>query len=121
MFILCLTRNFPSTTKGSASDLHLGHAWNAWKKNLLWILVRLHAREKQTISGRTGFNITVRNEVTVAKDNLGYLPTIDAPVTIMSTVFEVLSESLKIKDSLKLNTKLVVFDQALYAKVVEIK
>ncbi|KAI8496433.1 hypothetical protein Bbelb_257320 [Branchiostoma belcheri] len=29
----------------------------AWRKNLLWILVRMHAREKQTIPGWTGFNI----------------------------------------------------------------
>ena len=65
---------------------------NAWKKNLLWILVRLHARENQTMSGWTGFNITVWNEVEVAKDNMGYLPTIDAPTTIMSTVFEVPSQ-----------------------------
>ena len=94
---------------------------NARKKNLLWILLRLHAAENQTISGWTGFNISVRNEVEVSKDNIGYLPTIDAPATNMSTVFEVLCQSLKIKESLKLNTIVVVFDQALYAKAMEIK
>ena len=56
---------------------------NARKKNLLWILVRLHAAENQTISGWTGFNIRVRNEVEVSKDNVGYLPTIDAPATCL--------------------------------------
>ena len=35
----------------------------ARKKNLLWILVRLHAEEKQKASGWTGFNISVRNKV----------------------------------------------------------
>ena len=35
---------------------------NAQKKNLLWILVRLHATENQTIPRWTGFNIKVRNE-----------------------------------------------------------
>ena len=75
-----------------------------WKKNFLWILVRLHAAENQTISGWTGFNITVRNQEEVSKDNIGYLPTIDAPATNMSTVFEVLSQSQRIKNSLKLNT-----------------
>ena len=92
-----------------------------WKKNFLWILVRLHAAENQTISGWTGFNITVRNQEEVSKDNIGYLPTIDAPATNMSTVFEVLSQSQRIKNSLKLNTIVVVFDQALYAKATEIK
>jgi len=35
----------------------------ARKKNLLWILVRLHAKEKQKASSWTGFNISVRNKV----------------------------------------------------------
>ena len=90
-------------------------------KNLLWVLVRLHSFTNQTVSGWTGFNIMVPNEVEVSKDNIGYLPTIDAPATNMSTVFEVLSKSLKIKDSLKLNSIVVVFDQAIYDKASEIK
>ena len=94
---------------------------NAKKKNLLWILVRLHATENQTIPGWTGFNIKVRNEEQVSQDNIGYLQTIDAPASNMSTVFEVLSQSLKIKDSLRLNAIVVVFDPAIYAKAMEIK
>ena len=58
----------------------------------------------RTVSGWTGFNIMVRIEVEVSKDNISYLPTIDAIATNISTVFEVLSQSLKIKDSLKLNS-----------------
>ena len=42
---------------------------NAREKNLLWILLRLYAAENQTISGWTGFNITVRNELEVSMDN----------------------------------------------------
>ena len=83
--------------------------------------MRLHAAEKQKVSGWTGFNIAVRNEVEVSKANIGYLPTIDAPATDLSTVYEVLNQSLKIKDSLKLQSIVVVFDQALYAKATEIK
>ena len=58
----------------------------------------------RTVSGWTVFNIMVRIEVEVSKDNIGYLPAINAPASNMSTVFEVLSQSLKIKDSLKLNS-----------------
>ena len=93
---------------------------NAWKKNLLWILVRLHAAEKQTVCRWTGFNILVRSETDVSQDNIGYLPTIDAPATNMSTVFEVLRQSVQIKESLKLKSIVVVFDQALYAKAADI-
>ncbi|KAL9977627.1 hypothetical protein ACROYT_G015055 [Oculina patagonica] len=57
----------------------------------------------------------------VSKDNVGYLPTVDAPATDMATVHEVLVRSLKIKDSLRLQSIVVVFDQALYAKAMEIQ
>ena len=39
----------------------------------------------------------------------------------MSTVFEILNQSLKFKETLKLQAIVVVFDQALYAKATEIK
>ena len=93
----------------------------AWKKNLLWILVRLHASEKQSVPSWTGFNILVRNDHKVVKDNVGYLPIINAPATNMFTVYEVLTKSLQIKDTLNLQTIVIVFDQALYAKATETK
>ena len=93
---------------------------HARRKNLLWGLVRLHAEVKQKVSGWTGFNISTRNEVEVCQDNIGYLPTIDAPATNMSTVHEILVRSLKIKDALHLKSIVLVFDQALYAKATEI-
>ena len=38
--------------------------------NLLWILVRLHTTENQTIPGWNGFNIKVRDEEQVSQDNI---------------------------------------------------
>jgi len=93
----------------------------AWRKNLLWVLVRIHASQKQSVPGWTGFNILVRNNQEVAKDNVGYLPTINAPATNMSAVYQVLINSLQIKETLSLQSTVVVFDQALYAKATEIK
>ena len=84
---------------------------NAHERNLLWILVCHHATENQTIPGWN--DIKVRDEEQVSQDNIGYLQTIDALSSNMSTVFEVLSQSLKIKDSLRLNAIVVVFDQAI--------
>ena len=59
------------------------------------------------------FNILVLAEVEVRKDSIGYLPTIDAPATSLSTVFEVLNQSFQVKGTLKLQTIVVVFDEAL--------
>ena len=69
---------------------------DAWKKNLLWPLSRLHSRKNQTIPSWTGFNI-LRNKHVVAKDSVGYLPTLNTPVTDMSTVYQVLTKSVQIK------------------------
>ena len=83
--------------------------------------MRLHADTRQKVSGWTGFNISVRNNVEVRQDSVGYLPTINAPATNMSTVHEVLVRSVKIKDTLQLKSIVVGLDQALlYAKATEI-
>ena len=37
------------------------------EKNLLCVLVRLHADAKQKVSGRTSFNISARNELKFVK------------------------------------------------------
>ena len=89
---------------------------DAWKKNLLRLLARLHSSENQTIPSWTGFNILARNKLVVANDSVGYLPTLNAPATDMSTVYQVLTKSLQIKETLRLQNIVVVFDQALYAK-----
>ncbi len=68
----------------------------------------------------TGFNILTRDNVIVSPNNVGYLPTINAAPTQMSTVNEVLNQSLSIMQSLALKKIVCVFDQALYAKAVEI-
>ena len=83
---------------------------DAWKKNLLSLLARLHSSKNKTIPSWTGFNILVRNKHVVAKDSVGYLPTLNAPATDMSTVYQVLTKSLQIKEILRLQSIAVVFD-----------
>ena len=71
------------------------------EKSRLWILSRLPAPENQTVSSWTGFNILIRDEVTVVQDSVGYLPTKNAPAPQLSTVYEVLNQSLKSHSPLK--------------------
>ena len=90
-------------------------------KNFIWLLTRIsNPEENQTISSWTGFNILVRNDKIVVQDTVGYLPTINAPATDMSTVNEVLTQTLNIMETLELKEIVCVFDQALYAKAAEI-
>uniref|UniRef100_UPI00358FD6F1 uncharacterized protein isoform X1 n=1 Tax=Myxine glutinosa TaxID=7769 RepID=UPI00358FD6F1 len=93
---------------------------HAKTKNLIWLLARIAVLEAQAISSWTGFNIQIRDDVTVVQDTVGYLPTINAPATEMTTVHEVLNQTLHIMESLQLNQIVCVFDQALYAKAAEI-
>ena len=70
---------------------------DAWKKNLLWLLAPLHSSKNQTIPSWTELNILVRNKHVIAKDSVGYLPTLNAPATDMSTLSQVMKKSLQIK------------------------
>ena len=85
----------------------------ARQKNLVWVMARSSQQEDQSISSWTGFNIKTRDDVTVIQDNVGYLPTINAPATQMSTVNEVLNQSLSIMQSLNQTKIVCVFDPSL--------
>ena len=60
----------------------------------------------------------------IGRKNITYLkldlPTINAPATQMSTVNEVLNQSLSIMRGLGLTKIVCVFDQAFYSKILEI-
>ena len=90
------------------------------KKNFICFLCRYSNKENQKISSWTGFNIKTRIENLVLWDTVGYLPTIDSPAIAMNTIFEVLMKAWQTKDELKLKHVVVVFDQVIYAKPVEI-
>ena len=85
----------------------------AQMKNFTWHMTRQINTTEQKVCGWTGFNITIRDKIAVNQDTLGYLPTINVPATAMSTVKEVLTQALKIKESLGLKEIVCVFDQAL--------
>ena len=93
---------------------------DAHNRNLLWSSVRQMNTSDQSISSWTGFNMQARDNITVRRDTVGYLPTVNAPATQLSTVHEVLNQALKIQKKLNLGEIVCVFDQALYAKAAEI-
>lgn len=97
-----------------------GAAEEARLKNQVWSLVRQSDTKHQKISAWTGFNIQTRDKIRVTQDSIGYLPTINAPATQMSTCFEILNQVLKIKDQLELPSIVCVFDQAMYEKAIDV-
>ena len=90
------------------------------KKNLIWLLCRNRNTVQQEVASWTGFNILTRKDNVVMKDIVGYLPTTDSPATAMKTAFEMLSKAAQTKEEMKLKSIIVVFDEAIYSKAVEI-
>ena len=63
--------------------------------------------------------MNTRNLIIVSKD-VGYIPTIDAPATELSTVYEIMNQSNLMMEQLHLERIVVVMDQALYAKLLRL-
>ena len=77
-------------------------------------------QETQTIPGWTGMNILMRQNQPIYQHNIGYLDPINFPATNMATAAEILNRSNKLKKTLEVQEIVLVFDQALYAKVAEV-
>ena len=93
---------------------------DALRKNLLWVISRHVHKVNQKVPSWTGFNILLRKDFIVIKDNIGYLPTINSPATSLPTIHEMLCQALKIKEQLSLDHVILVCDQAIYAKATEV-
>ena len=90
---------------------------------LVWLEVRkLETHPLLLVPGWTGFNIKVRDPVVIAERTISYLDTLDSPATDLKTAYEVLSRGCEIKGQMQLNAVFFcfVFDQAFYAKAMEV-
>ena len=72
------------------------------------------------LPGWTGFNTLLAKDVPT-ESKISYLPIIDSPITEMSTINEVLCQSVKIADVLELPRVLLVADEAVYAKIQQVR
>ncbi len=69
----------------------------------------------------TGYNTLLCNESIPQLSKVTYLPIIDASATELSTINIVLQRSTKIADELGLQYVCLVFDEAIYAKIQQIR
>ena len=79
---------------------------------LTWVLCRKET-VPQIIPSWTGFQILVEGNIMTIKTSVGYLDSIDAPATDISTTNGVLLRCLETKDSLHLE-QLFVFSMKLF-------
>ena len=105
-------------------DTHL----DAIKLDFCWLSTRLPAENAlfefadvtQQVPGWSGFNALILQEEQFTVCNVAYLPTIDQSPTELSTVYKLLNNSKAIVEKLMLKYAVITFDQAVYAKALEI-
>jgi hypothetical protein len=77
--------------------------------------------EIQMIPGWSAFNAQVTPHTLIPRQsNIGYCEVIDASPTELPVVYNVLKRSISMADKLNQQDVVVVFDQAIYAKALEI-
>lgn len=100
-------------------------------KDFAWFLSRLPLGEDgrltdettvnpQSVPGWTGYNMVARRDEVPEKSVVGYCQLIDASPTELSTVYTLLKKSVSMANRLGLGDTLVVLDQAIYAKALEV-
>ena len=83
-------------------------------------LFTLASDQDQVIPAWTGFNITLQQKDVPRESSIGYCQVIDASPTEIPTVYTLLERSLQIADQLGQQNVIIVLDQAIYAKALEV-
>ncbi|KAL9951848.1 hypothetical protein ACROYT_G044583 [Oculina patagonica] len=100
-------------------------------KDFAWFLSRLPLNEdgdttdatvesQQSVPGWSGFNMVVNRNDVPCKSVVGYCQLIDASPTELSTVYTLLKKSVTMANRLGLDDTVIVLDQAIYAKALEV-
>lgn len=93
-----------------------------------WMLCRLPMEDTlfnysdergQMIPSRTGFDMMLQEPQ--RESNVGYCPVIEASPTELPNMYNILKKLLQMADHLDQHDIVVVFDQAIYAKALEIQ
>ena len=107
--------------KEIGEDHHTEPQIDAKKKDLAFCLCR-YLGSRINFPNWTGFNTKLVSERSIpTQSRIGYLPIIDASPTEFSTVKEILRQSEKIADKLNVQHFCLVFDEAIYSKVQQIR
>lgn len=93
----------------------------AYKLDLAYVLIKhICAATEEVLPGWTGFNTLLCKDIPDVS-RVGYLPVIDASPTEYATINAILQRSKEIADKLELKYAVLVFDEAVYAKVQQVR
>jgi hypothetical protein len=118
------TPNFVGTSVPSTFyEIHgSSHQDLAKRLDFAYFLMKLHQNHVGTVlPGWTGFNILLRQSTIPPMSRIRYLPIIDGSPSEYSTLYTALLKSINIADKLSLQHIVLVFDEAIYAKIQQIR
>ena len=91
----------------------------AYKLDLAYVLIKHICAATEVLPGWAGFNTLLCKDVPDLS-RVGYLPIINAWPTEYATIKAILERSKEIADKLELKYAVLVFDEAVYAKVQQV-
>ena len=77
--------------------------------------------DEHVIPGWTGFNAIMCEDVIPPVSRIGYLPVIDASPTEFATIHTILKRCTEIADRLQLQYATLVFNEAIYSNVQQVR
>ena len=96
-------------------------AETAYELDLAYVLIKHICAAKEEVLPRwTGFNTLLCKEISDVS-RVGYLPVIDASPTEYATINAILERSKEIAGKLELKYAVLVFDEAVYAKIQQVR
>ena len=94
--------------------------WKLCRLSIDETLFSLADSQCQVIPAWTGFNMLLCEDSFPRECSIGYCQVIEASPTKLPTIYSVLQRSLQMGDQLGQHDVIVVFDQAIYAKALEV-
>ena len=91
------------------------------KQDLAFVISRTVDAFQPLIPNWTGFNTLLASEHIPSCTKIGYLPIINSSPTELSTINTILKRSQEIADKLELKFICLVFDEAIYAKIQQLR
>ena len=110
-------QTIPETTQRACS---IDFGWILCRQPLEDSLFALSAQHPQVIPAWTAFYIKIIKGRGLRESCVGYCPVIEASPTELPTVYTILQRSLQMADQLGQRDLIIVFDQTIYAKALEI-
>ena len=97
------------------------HQELARRLDFAYTLMKMHQSEVDLLPGWTGFNMLLQGSNIPPLSKIRYLPIIDGSPSEYSTLYTALQQSIKIADELLLERIVLIFDEAIYAKIQQIR